>query len=65
MHFRLLVAIVYREFIAHVQNIMIMDVTLGDFIQYSCSLRLKQKGQVDTVRSIFRILFKQIQNFRK
>lgn len=65
MHFRLLVAIVYREFIAHTQNITIMNVTPEDFIQYSCSLRLKQKGKADTVRNIFRILFQADPKFQE
>lgn len=57
MHFRQLVAIIYREFVAYSTNVSISFVGPEDIILYSSSLRLRKKGQAETVRCIFKILF--------
>ncbi|KAF0752374.1 zinc finger protein 431-like [Aphis craccivora] len=57
MHFRKLVAIVYREFVAHVLSISPHCVTSEEILVYSASLRLKRNGQADTVKCIFQALF--------
>lgn len=57
MHFRHLVAIVYREFIAQVRDVPSKSVTADDFYAYSISLREERGRQADTVRCIFQSLF--------
>jgi len=57
MHFRRLVSLVYREFVAHVLKIHPHCVTSEQIIVYLASLKLERSRQADTVRCIFQALF--------
>ncbi|KAL4104001.1 hypothetical protein QTP88_019314 [Uroleucon formosanum] len=57
MHFRRLLSLVYREFVAHVLKIHPHCVIREQIIVYSASLKLKRSRRADAIRCIFQALF--------